>query len=50
VLEFNKRSERITDLLDTMGIEDRYGTEFQENKNEIQWLEKYKDKRVEMLV
>jgi hypothetical protein len=49
VLSFNKRSERITDLLSALGIQDRYGSVFQENKNKIQGLEEYKDKGVEVL-
>lgn len=41
VLAFNKRTERIIDLLSILGIEDRYGNEIQENKNNIIGLDDY---------
>lgn len=50
VLSFNKRSERITDLLSVLKIKDRYGSEFKNNMSEIQGLEQFKDKGVEVLV
>lgn len=44
VLKINNASERITDLLTVLNIDDRYGEEYQDNKTSICGLEDYRNR------
>lgn len=49
VLNLSTRSERVTDLLSTLGIEDRYGAEYKDNKRIVKGLIDYRNTGIDIL-